>query len=67
MRNRSYSKNNNQPSKGGNWVNLRDDAGNIQARYHPKLRLLIIQERKTKTLHDLTKYEPPCQAEKTVL
>lgn len=66
MRNRSYSKNNNQPAK-GDWVNLRDDAGNIQARYHPKLRLLIIQERKTKTLHDLTKFDGSCQNDKAML
>ena len=54
----------------GGWVNLRDDAGNLQARYHPKLRLLLIQERKTKTLHDLRKFDdnaPPCQDDKTVL
>lgn len=49
------------------WVNLRDDAGNIQARYHPKLRLLIIQERKTKTLHDLTKFDGSCQNDKAML
>lgn len=66
MRNRSYSKNNSQPAK-GDWVNLRDAAGNIQARYHPRLRLLIIQERKTKTLHDLTKFDGSCQDKKAVL
>lgn len=41
----------------GDWINLRDAAGNLQARYHPRLRLLLIQERKTKTLHDLTKFD----------
>lgn len=67
MRNHSYSKNNSQPAKGGDWINLRDAAGNLQARYHPKLRLLLIQERKTKTLHDLAKLDGACQVEKTVL
>ncbi len=54
----------------GDWINLRDAAGNLQARYHPKLRLLLIQERKTKTLHDLSKFENSagsCQDAKTVL
>lgn len=69
MRNHSYSKNN-QPPATNDWINLRDAAGNLQARYHPKLRLLLIQERKAKTLHDLTKFDgnaPPCQNDKSVL
>lgn len=53
-----------------NWINLRDANGNLQARYHPKLRLLLIQERKTKTLHDLSKFDGStgaCQDSKNVL
>jgi len=65
MHSHSYSKNNKPAAS--DWINLRDAAGNLQARYHPKLRLLLIQERKTKTLHDLAKYDPPCQNDKTVL
>lgn len=66
MRNRSYSKNNSQPAQ-SDWINLRDAAGNLQARYHPKLRLLLIQERKTKTLHDLSKFDGSCQDDKAML
>lgn len=67
MRNRFSSE---QPNDAKDWINLRDAAGNLQARYHPKLRLLLIQERRTKTLHDLSRFDsgaPPCQDTKTVL
>ena len=39
------------PSEG--WVRLCDDRGHVQARYHPGLLLLIIQDRGKKTIHDL--------------
>lgn len=52
---RNHSSSNSNDTKG--WVNLRDAQGNLQARYHPKLKLLLIQERKTKTLHDLAKFD----------
>lgn len=35
------------------WVRLCDAQGRIQARYHPGLLLLIIQDRGKKTIHDL--------------
>lgn len=38
------------------WVNLRDKQGRVQGRYCPRLQLLIIQERKVQTPHDLSKY-----------
>lgn len=43
-------------SDSGEWVNLRDDAGRVQARYHPVLALLIIQDRGKKTIHDLNRH-----------
>lgn len=39
----------------GEWVNLRDDRGHVQASYNPVLMLLIIKERGRKTMHDLRK------------
>ena len=40
------------------WVNLRDNQGDIQARYNPRLKRLVIQRRGVKTLHDLAVLEP---------
>lgn len=41
----------------GEWVDLRDQNGRLQARYHPGLKLLIIQDKKVRTPHDLRRYE----------
>lgn len=41
------------PESIAGWINLRDDRGHVQARYHPGLLLLIIQDRGKKTIHDL--------------
>ena len=44
------------PEPSPQWVNLRDEQGRIQARYCPRLQLLMIQERKVKTVHDLSRF-----------
>lgn len=52
----------------GEWVNLRDDRGHVQASYNPSLMLLIIKERGKKTMHDLRKFTAPsCQDSPAVL
>ena len=38
-------------------MRLCDDQGRIQARYHPGLLLLIIQDRGKKTIHDLKHHD----------
>lgn len=38
------------------WVNLRDDEGRIQGRYHTTLQILIIQHRGKQTTHNLRRY-----------
>lgn len=43
-------------SDSGEWINLRDDRGRVQARYHPVLSLLIIQDRGKRTIHDLNRH-----------
>lgn len=39
------------------WVNLRDEHGRIQARYHPGRHLLMIVERRVVTVHELGRFE----------
>jgi hypothetical protein len=41
---------------GGHWVNLRDERGDTQARFHTGLMLLIVTVKGRKTPHDLRKY-----------
>lgn len=43
----------------GEWINLRDERGHVQASYNPLLRLLIIKERGRATVHDLRKFATP--------
>ena len=38
------------------WINLRDDRGHVQARFHRELLLLIITGRGRTEPHDLRKY-----------
>ena len=48
------------------WVNLRDSEGNIQARYNPRLKQLVIQRRGIKTMHDLATLEVMANQETSV-
>ena len=38
------------------WVNLRDERGNVQARYCPRLQLLVIRERRVDTVYELGRF-----------
>lgn len=40
-------------SDSGEWINLRDDAGQVQATYHPGLSIIIIKYRGSKAICDL--------------
>lgn len=52
----------------GDWVNLCDAQGHVQATYSPSLRLLIIRGRHGKALHDLGKLDQSaCQGSTPVL
>lgn len=64
---RSPSTSNKKTVQSSDWVNLRDARGRVQARYNPRLRLLVIQDRRIKTLHDLSKHEPVDKTDFSVL
>ena len=51
----------------GEWVNLRDERGHVQASYNPVLMLLIIKERGRKTMHDLRKVKVSYCEERTIV
>lgn len=51
----------------GEWVNLRDERGHVQASYNPVLMLLIIKERGKKTMHDLRKVKVSYCEERTIV
>lgn len=64
---REHTREQPRPNGVGDWVNLRDAHGRIQASYHPGLQMLIIKARGEKTMHDLRKFATPCESNTDVL
>lgn len=56
MTTRDFTPTQRPPTDPHEWVNLRDERGNVQARYCPRLQLLVIRERRVDTVHELGRF-----------
>jgi hypothetical protein len=65
MTTRDHTPTQRPPTDPGEWVNLRDERGNVQARYCPRLQLLVIRERRVDTVHELGRFRAGLDANST--